>query len=150
MADIEDPVGRSSYASIDCDEFALEEVERLAKLGYLKAAESYDACVNTLGGRMPMVSKFGMIVKTRFGKTKRRLIRERKELIVTDLIADAMNTRTALAHRAPVSSEHNFDWLVLDVKEAFWTLGLVDEERQRFIGKLRGEYYIYKRLAQGS
>ncbi len=42
------------------------------------------------------------------------------------------------------------EWLVLDVVDAFWTLGLRPRERRFFVGKLRGRYYVYNRLAQGS
>ncbi|CAK0818485.1 unnamed protein product, partial [Prorocentrum cordatum] len=41
-------------------------------------------------------------------------------------------------------------WLVLDIADAFWTLGLRPSERKFFAGKLRGKCYISHRLAQGS
>jgi hypothetical protein len=42
------------------------------------------------------------------------------------------------------------EWLVLDISDAFWTLGLCPKERRFFVGKLRGSYLVYKRLAHGS
>ena len=40
--------------------------------------------------------------------------------------------------------------LVLDVSDAFWTLPLRTRERRYFVGKLRGHFFCYLRLAQGS
>ena len=40
--------------------------------------------------------------------------------------------------------------VVLDVVDAFWTLGLRRSERKFFVGKLGSRYYVYRRLAQGS
>jgi len=101
-----------------------------------------------------VVSKFGQIVKIKNGKTKRRLILDSKESIVTqcarknqriilprvtDLVFNALHVGAAGGQ---------VEILVLDVSDAFWTLGLRREEMKFFVGKLGGRYYGYLRLAQ--
>lgn len=157
----DDPIAMFSYASAHCGDFAFEAVERRAKLGYLEVADS----VTALGGRVPVVSKPGMIVKTRFGKTERRLILDSKESNLTqcahknqriivpsviDLITDINRGRSSPTDVAQDSAVNDIEWLVLDVSDAFWTLGLLGAERLLFVGKPTGQFYIYRRLAQGS
>jgi hypothetical protein len=155
----EDPEFRQSYATVENDDHAWEEVHRLVKKGYLTRLMTLDACKDELDGEEPVVSKFGMIVKTKAGKTKRRLILDAKESGVTqcgrknerivlpsviDFVFDTLDL-----HRNCDDFEL-LEWMVLDVTDAFWTLSLRKSERRFFVGKLRGMYFVYNRLAQGS
>ena len=63
---------------------------------------------------------------------------------MVDLVFDTM-----CAHKE-TQEWQNIEWLVLDITDAFWTLGLRPRERRFFVGKLRGRYFVYNRLAQGS
>ena len=152
----EDPEQRQSYQSVEDDDHAVEEVARLASLGFIKAAYSVQQCVDMLDGDTPIVSKFGQVVRVKNGKTKRRLVLDSKESqitrcgrknqrivlpVVTDLVFDALQG---------LADHSDLEWLVLDIKDAFWTLGLKRQERRYFVGKLRGVYYLFQRLAQGS
>ena len=155
-----DPALRHSYDSVECDDHALDELHRLVDKGFVKKVSTLEECKAALNGETPVVSKFGMVEKKVQGKVvKRRLILDAKESGVTqcgrknerimlpsvvDAIFDALDLH---AHH---NSHEVLEWMVLDVSDAFWTLGLRPEERKYFVGKLRGEYYMYERLAQGS
>jgi hypothetical protein len=101
-----------------------------------------------------------MVVKTKLGKTKRRLLLDSKASGVTrcgkknqrimlprviDLVHDTLQVHAL--HK----DAHLLEWVVLDVTGTFWALGLHPIERKFFFGKLRGKYDLYNwLLAQGS
>ncbi len=100
-----------------------------------------------------------MIAKEKHGVTKRRLILDAKESGVTE--CGRKNQRIMLPHvinlvydvlssHASCQDADLLEWLVLDITDAFWTLGLRASERHFFVGKFRGFYFLYNRLAQGS
>ena len=60
---------------------------------------------------------------------------------INDMVFDSLDL---LATQQEVSA------FVLDVADAFWSLPLRRKERRFFIGRLRGVYYAFRRLAQGS
>ena len=157
--DFGDPEARRSYQSVEADPHAFEEVERLRSKGFLTRHSTLAECRADLGGQHPVVSKFGMITKSKHGKTKRRLILDSKESGVTrcgrknqrimlpcivDVVLDTLSAHAAYSDASLI------EWMVLDIVDAFWTLGLRPSERRFFVGKLRGLYYVYNRLAQGS
>ena len=41
-------------------------------------------------------------------------------------------------------------WWILDIVDAFWTLPTRPDEMRFFCGRLRGTYYLFLRIAQGS
>lgn len=150
------PATRHSYESVEECPHALAEVERLTSLGFLKRCETEQELEEVCGEGPKVISKFGQVVKEKDGITKRRTILDAKESGVTacarknqrivlpsvnDLVFDALDL---LATKADVEA------LVLDVTDAFWSLGLRRRERRFFIGKLRGVFYAFLRLAQGS
>jgi hypothetical protein len=159
QATFEDPEHRCSYESVERDDGAWEELHRLVDKGFVTKIPTLGACVRELDGEVPIISKFGMIVKVKQGKVKRRLILDAKESGVTrcgrknerimlpsviNLVFDALSTH------AGCQDPSLLEWLVLDISDAFWTLGLRPRERRFFVGKLRGAYFVYNRLAQGS
>ena len=56
------PEERHSYASVEHDPFAYEELQRLVGLSYLDVYNDYPALERAVGGS-PIISKFGMIIK---------------------------------------------------------------------------------------
>ena len=46
--------------------------------------------------------------------------------------------------------EDEVEFFVIDFKDAFWQVPLRPEERRFFTARLREEWYIFLRLAQGS
>lgn len=153
----ENPEHRQSYQGVEECDYAMEEIQRLTDKGFLLRCDSLASCREALGGADPIVSKFGQIIKIRDnGDVKRRLILDSKESGITpcarkneriilpnvsDLIYDTLDT---MARGLPAL------WMVLDVSDAFWSLPLRASERRFFVGKMRGKYYIFRRLAQGS
>ena len=90
-------------------------------------------------------------------KVKRRLILDSKESGVsagsahpqrivlpdlTDLVRNVVDVTLASCDPPQVA--------ILDFVDAFWNLGLYPSERKYFVGKLRGHYFVFLRLAQGS
>ena len=157
-----DPAMRSSYASVESDEEAWVEVQRLVSQNYLRDFATLEECKSFLGGDAPVVSKFGMITKEKVlpngtTKVKRRLILDSKESGVsagsahpqrivlpdlTDLVRNVVDVTLASCDPPQVA--------ILDFVDAFWNLGLYPSERKYFVGKLRGHYFVFLRLAQGS
>ena len=156
-----DPATRCSYQSVEDDDLAWVEVQRLVKCGFLLPFDELEACTAFLGGP-PVVSKFGMVVKDKVlpdgsSKTKRRLILDSKESGVsagsahpqriilpdlTDLVQDLVDMSLSSTDPPHIA--------ITDFVDAFWNLGLNPAERRFFVGKLRGVYFVFLALAQGS
>ena len=101
-----------------------------------------------------MVSKFGMVIKSRNGVEKRRLILDATEPGVTvcakknqriPSVVDVVLDSLALGQGG--RRQGGGEALVLDFADAFWTLPLRGSERRFFVGKLRGTCYVRRRLA---
>ena len=73
-----DHFNHKNYTSVDEDEAAAPEVERLINTGFVESFSTHQQLSEWLGGR-PHLSKLGMITKEKDGKTKRRLILDCKE-----------------------------------------------------------------------
>ena len=158
-----DPETRDSYASVEKDDHAAEEIQRLVDKGFLLQRDTLAECRAELGNVDPVVSKFGLVVRVKDGKTKRRLILDAKESGITacarknqrillptavDQILSCLRQQSLLMQEGYADTEQQL--MVLDVKDAFWTLPNTSEERRYLVGRYRGKYYIYLRLAQGS
>lgn len=166
IVDVEDqvfapPEMRESYKSVEVDDFAWDEVARLASRGFLQRFDRLEDLEEELGGQQPVISKFGLVLRERLGIVKRRLILDSKESGITacarknqrillpqatDLIFDLLRMRADWADVKGADVEA----MVLDVTEAFWTLPLNRRERRYFVGRLRKIFFLYRRLAQGS
>ena len=87
---------------------------------------------------------------------KRRLILDSRESGVTQVARK--NRRIVLPSvnelvfdgLAGLRTRQEIEFLVLDISDAFWTLPLRQRERKYFVGRLRGTFYVFRRLAQGS
>ena len=164
----EAPDERCSYAAVEASDYAWQEMGRLADLGYLDKCESLDVCMQKLGGEVPVVSRFGLVTRTRFGKTKHRVILDNRESGVTavarknqrillpratDLVFDVLRMQADWAEHSDVALAQEdglVEAMVLDVSDAFWALPLNRRERRFFVGRLRETFFLYRRLAQGS
>lgn len=68
-----DPISHSNYSSVDGDDMAAPEIERLISTVFVKAFGDLPQFQNWWGGK-PHLSKLGMITKEKGGRVKRRLI----------------------------------------------------------------------------
>ena len=150
------PETRSSYASVEACPHAQAEVDRLVEAGFVTRCPTLHDLEHVIGPGTKVVSKFGQVIKEKSGEVKRRLILDARESGVTvcarknqrivlpsmnDLVFDALDL---------LATKQECEHFILDIKDAFWTLPLVREERRFFIGRLKGVFYAFRRLAQGS
>ena len=150
------PETRSSYPSVEVCPYAQAEVDRLVDLGYLTRCPTLPDLERELGPGTKVVSRFGQVIKERAGVTKRRLILDARESGVTpcarknqrivlpsvnDLVFDALDL---------LATDQECEAFILDIADAFWTLPLTRRERRFFVGRLKGVFYAFRRLAQGS
>ena len=124
----------ASYASVEADSFAWDEVQKIVGQGWMKEFDSLRDCTEFLGGETPVLSKFGMVVKMRGTKIKRRLSLDSKqsgirycatkrERVLLPRVTDAMFDMPDMAANA---REGDFlEWLVLDFADVFWNLPLL-------------------------
>ena len=146
-----DPQWRRSYEAFEADEHAQEEGQRLVKLGFLRQRDNVEQCAQ-LTGADPVVSKFGLAVKVKNGKTKRRLSLDSKESEVTQCakknqrilpptVISLVFDPLAIGHKMAPGT--NMEILVLDISDAFETLGPRPSERKFFVGRLRGKFFVH-------
>ena len=151
-----DPNDFASYSSVESDSDAWRQVRRLVDKGWLLEFDTLDQLKAFLGAD-PILSKFGLVVKTRNGITKKRLILDakasgiseiasKKERILLPRILDVAHNILNLQALGPEEVE----LFILDFADAFWLLPLAAEERRWFTSKLRGKYFAFLRNAQGS
>ena len=62
-----------NYAGVDGDESAIDEIEKRIKQKFVKSFDTLDQVKQFLGGADPVMSKIGLIVKTRAGVTDANL-----------------------------------------------------------------------------
>ena len=92
-----------NYKGMDRDDDVLNQVEEFVAKGYLRKFDDLASCSAYLGGP-PVLSRFGVVSKIRFGKLKRRLILDVKQSTVK------MSSRRV--HRVPLprATDVVFDW----------------------------------------
>ena len=149
------------YASVESDDMAWEEILGMVQKRWLRRFDTLEEVTCYLG-EAPVLSKFGMLTKVRGGRVKRRLILDGKVSGVSavasklerillpkllDVAVDVMDIATANAH-AP--DDEDAEFLVLDFQDAFWHMPLSLSERKWFVARLRNQYFVYLRNAQGS
>ncbi|CAK9014935.1 unnamed protein product [Durusdinium trenchii] len=159
-ASLPEPTTHRNYTSVDNDEAAGPEVNRLISTGFVRAFDSLPEFRTWLGGD-PHLSKLGMITKVRDGKVKRRLILDCKEsgvngrakkshrLILpraTDVVEDALK----LLENCKDEPEATIEWLILDFTDWFFNVPLHPTERKHFTLSHGGRYVAYVTQAQGS
>jgi len=143
------------YSSVEEDDDAWKEILRLTDKKWLKQFSTLDE-LRTYLGEDPVLSRFGLIIKIRYDKVKKRLILDSKqsgvsqnasklERVILPRILDA-----ALDILAVQSAGDEVEVMVLDFSDAFWLLPLAPEERKWFTSRIRGSFFVFLRNAQGS
>ena len=150
--------GFVNYAGFDEDEDAYQELWAFVATGKLLAYRTREECKAAIGAE-PLLSRFGLLIKWRDGKCKKRVIldckqsglskrtRRRYKVMlprVTDAVRDALKL---LANRLPLEQLEIF---ILDFKDAFWSIPLHGGEKRWFCGRVRGWWLVYNAVAQGS
>ena len=79
-----DPNDFASYSSVESDSDAWRQVRRLVDKGWLLEFDTLDQLKAFLGAD-PILSKFGLVVKTRNGITKKRLILDAKASGISEI-----------------------------------------------------------------
>ena len=147
-----------NYSGFDEDDEAFKELLSAVTAGKLRAYPSLQSCTADLGAE-PVLSRFGLIIKTKNGRVKRRIILDCKQSglsmktrrrfrIVLPRLTDAVRDILILMiNKLPPESIEEF---VLDFTDAFWAIPLAKEERRWFVGRVRGLYLVYQDTPQGS
>ena len=150
-----DPGEFQGYASVVAADDGWVEVQRLVERGWIKQFESYSELHAFLGEDVTL-SKFGIITKVKSGRVKERLILDakasgisavatkRERVILPRLLDVARNTSEMLAR------SREAELCLLDFADAFWLLPLAPVEPTWFTNKLRENYFVFLRNAQGS
>ena len=135
-----DPESHLNYGSVEWDEAAGPEIQRLLSTGFVKAYQDLNEFRAWLGAE-PHLSKMGMITKEKDGRTKRRLILDCKESgvnnkakkggkLVLPRVTDAMEDALYLMNKAEPGQE--IEWLILAFSNWFFNIPLHPKERQHF------------------
>ena len=150
--------GFVNYDGFDNDQECFNELWSFVERGKLKAFKNLEECREYLGAE-PLLSRFGVLSRTKNGRTKKRIIldckqsglskktrREFKIMLpkLTDLVRDSLILAKDLQDNEEIS------FLILDFCDAFWNIPLDKRERRWFVGRVRGWYLIYCDTAQGS
>jgi len=143
------------YASVEDDDEAWAEVQRFVSKRWLGEYTSLEEVERVLGEK-PILSKFGLVIKMRNGKLKRRLILDSKSSGVS--IYASKRERVILPRLLDIIfdilglmvNSDEIDLFVLDFADAYWLMPLPPEERRWFVSKLRNKYFVFHRNAQGS
>ena len=147
-----------NYSGFDEDDEAFKELMGFVVAGKLRAYPTLKSCAADLGAE-PVLSRFGLIVKTKNGKTKRRIILDCKQSglskktrrrfrIVLPRLTDAV--RDILILMIEQLPEEKIEEFILDFSDAFWAVPLSKPERCWFVGRVRGVYLAYLNTPQGS
>ena len=158
-----------NHGCLDNDPDAVAIISEYVDKGFLHRCGSLEECKKFLGGADPILNKFACIEKYKWvdatgeWKVKRRIImdslrsgvkaasrRQYKSVLprITDAIASLIKAMKECAEMP--MSEEEVEQFVIDATDAFWELGLRPEERRFFVGKVRGDFLVYLRTAQGS
>ena len=156
--DLPDPMKHRNYGSVDDDDMAEPEVDRLIATGFVKAFDNYNSFVTWLNGK-PHLSKMGMITKEKDGRTKRRLILDCKESRVNERarkggklilprVSDVVDDTLYLMRQCTAGQQ--VEWLILDFTDWFFNVPLHPDERKNFTLAYKQKYVAYLTQAQGS
>ena len=153
-----DPHSHLNYGSVELDEAAEPEIQRLIATGFVRSFNNYKQFEQWLGGA-PHLSKLGMITKEKEGRIKRRLILDCKESgvnqkaqkggrLILPRISDAVEDAMQLMHCTTEGQQA--EWLILDFSDWFFNIPLHPSERKHFTLAYKGTYVGYLVQAQGS
>ena len=158
MEQLPDPHSHENYSSVEQDEAAGPEIQRLIATGFVKSFNNYKHFEDWLGAK-PHLSKMGMITKEKEGRIKRRLILDCKESgvnrkaqkggkLTLPRISDAVEDALHLMHKTEPGQQA--EWLILDFSDWFFNIPLHPSERKHFTLAYKGTYVGYLVQAQGS
>ena len=158
VAYLADPWQHSNYSSVDADDMATPEVDRLIATGFVKAMKDYGQFETWLGGR-PHFSKLGMITKEKDGRIKRRLILDCRQSgvneratkggkLILPRISDTVDDALYLMKNC--SEDQQIEWLILDFTDWFFNVPLHPKGRKNFAMAYKGTFIAYLTQAQGS
>ena len=151
-----------NYSGVDGDGTAEAEVQAHLDKGHLRAFDTLEELREFLG-EDPILNKIGLIVKTRNGVTKTRMILDTKvsqlkqcsskaQRVLLPRLLDAIVQ--ALENYSKCSLSEGLEWFVLDFSEAFWQVPLEPSERKFFCCRLniggKVQYIVFLRTVQGS
>ena len=78
-ADLQTPPEFVNYEGVEESQDAAEELERLVGAGFVHCAQSIQEAREFLNGQDPVLSKIGLIIRTRAGKRKVRMVVDSKQ-----------------------------------------------------------------------
>jgi hypothetical protein len=150
-----------NYPGIEDDQSVETQLRDFCLKGYMTKCDTLQQVRALLGGRDPVLSKIGQIVKTRKGRTKRRMILDIKESgvgratrktyrVVLPRVTDAVRDGLESLSEVLPDDDETLEYLVLDFVDAFWQIPLAQLEKRYFVGQHRNCYYVFNRTAQGS
>ena len=151
-----------NYSGVDNNPIAVDELKEHVKLGHLKEFTSLEDVRKFVGGE-PVLSKIGIVTKTRAGKETHRMILDTKEshlkecsvksqrVLLPRLLDSILN---GLKIMGECSEDESIEWFVLDFSKAFWQIPLHHAERRFFVARIEMDgvqkYLVFLRTAQGS
>eukprot|EP00435_Cladocopium_sp_Y103_P022772 s4904_g5.t1 len=150
-----------NYDGVEEDEEAFKTLEGYHQKGFLSKVSTLEEVKDMVEGE-PVLSKLGCIKKAKLNLNtgevnyKTRIILDCKRSLVSRA---AKRTHKAVLPRisdavfsllSSMSSGEEVTMLVADVTDAFWLIPLHQHERKYFVARLRNNYYIFTRTAQGS
>ena len=149
-----------NYEGFDDDEDAYLELQSFIQCEppMLAQFDTLDECREFLQAE-PVLSRFGLIVRNKDGKIKKRIILDEKQSGVTGSTrrthrlllprgSDVTDDNLELSH--DLGADEEVEQMVLDVRNAFWLVPNKPSERRFCVGMVRGKYVVYLRTPQGS
>lgn len=138
------PAQFGNSAGLGGDPAAVDEVLHHIQQGHIMAFDTYDQLKTFVGGT-PVLNKIGIIVRTKAGVTKRRMILDTMQPGVKGLAAKHQRVMLPRLLDAIIQSLSLLDqcerneavsWFVLDFTEAHWQTPLHESERKYFCARL--------------
>ena len=152
-----------NYDGVELDGTAEEEVKTHLQKKHLRAFDTVEELQAFLGGAAPILSKIGLIIKTKGNVRKVRMILDTKESNLKSCSAKSQRVLLPRLLDAIVQGMHVYshctigeamDWFVLDFSEAFWQMPLEPSERRYFCCRLVidgcTKFIVFLRTVQGS
>ena len=158
-----------NYSGVEDDQEVADELDRLHEQQFVRKFDSLESVSKYLKGP-PVLSKLGVIRKTRGGITKNRLVVDSKRSRVSsatrkfertllpralDVVHDGLDLMAT--HDGPISQgaecadgDTALEFLIADFKDAFYILPNRRDERRFFVIVFRGVYYVFMKTTQGS
>ena len=156
LEELDEHTDLTQVASLEEDDAAWEEVQRMISKGWLKACDTLQEAESFAGAKIHP-SKLVVVVKVSGGKEKRRLTLDSKrsglrpatkkpERAVLPRITDVVEDSLDMLEGAMPGE---LEYLVLDFSDAFFSVPLHPRERKHFVILARGKFLVYCVTPQG-